>query len=159
MAESENTSGPLGIRTSLWLIVCGIALLCALVITRSQRYTRGKEKSASESDGSTAQVSSVDTQARPRRRISDQWKGSVPAALTAQEAGTLACNMANARAKELYGCEPFRDPPPARTDEAGWVWTDCRAHGRTDLEAKVRLAPDGSEQNIEVIVLLLDYSL
>jgi hypothetical protein len=73
--------------------------------------------------------------------------------LTAEQAGELARHLANERAKELYTREPFRESHPARLVEGGWTWFDRRGYGLGDMEANVRFAPDGSAQQVEVLLL------
>jgi hypothetical protein len=76
--------------------------------------------------------------------------------LAAEEAGAVACRIANERALELYRCRPFTEDFPASREGSSWVWRQRRAQGKGDVEASVRLTGDGLAQ--EVDVLLLDFS-
>ena len=75
------------------------------------------------------------------------------AILTAEQAGELARQLANEKAKELYTREPFRESHPARLVENSWTWFDRRAYGLGDMEASIRFAPDGSARQVEVLLL------
>ena len=74
--------------------------------------------------------------------------------LTAAQAEALAVRLANERAQALYRCQPFRSGKPADWVQGGWVWRDLRALGTGDLEATVKFAADGT--NPEVNIILLD---
>ena len=56
-------------------------------------------------------------------------------------------------AQTQFQCQPFRGGPPAHFVQGQWVWRDLKAHGQTDLEARVRFAPDGASPSVTVILL------
>lgn len=73
------------------------------------------------------------------------------ATLTADQAGTLAQQLANEKAQTLFNCQPFREGPPSRFVQGRWVWRDRRGHGFTDIEGTVEFEAD--EPNVNVILL------
>jgi beta-lactamase regulating signal transducer with metallopeptidase domain len=77
--------------------------------------------------------------------------------LTGAQAEALAEQLANAKAKALYNCQPFRKGTPATFVQGRWVWHDLRGQGSSDVEATVKFAADGT--NPEVAVILLDSRL
>jgi hypothetical protein len=74
--------------------------------------------------------------------------------LTAAEAEALAIELANEKAQALYNCQPFRKGTPAELVQGHWVWHDLRGYQVFDVEATVKFAADGT--NPEVDVMLLD---
>ncbi len=77
--------------------------------------------------------------------------------LTGAQAEALAEQLANEKAKALYNCQPFRKGTPATFVQRHWVWHDLRGQGSSDVEATVKFAADGT--NPEVNVILLDSRL
>jgi hypothetical protein len=75
------------------------------------------------------------------------------AALTADQARTLARQFANEEARALYGFQPFWNGAPASFVQGRWVWRDRRGCAFGDMEATVSLAPDGSARSVDVILL------
>jgi hypothetical protein len=75
-----------------------------------------------------------------------------PRALTNEKASKLARSLANAKALELYRCQPFSDGA-ARFDNGLWVWREERGRGLLDYEATVELAADGSARRVDVVAL------
>jgi hypothetical protein len=75
------------------------------------------------------------------------------ATLTADQAGTLAQQLANEKAQTLYGSQPFRNGPPARFAQGHWTWHDLRARGQGDIEATVEFAADGADPKVTVLWL------
>ena len=73
--------------------------------------------------------------------------------LNAEQARTVALQLANDKAFELYHCQPFHDGPPARFAQGRWVWTDREGYGICDFEAKVDLAADGSSHTVDLKLL------
>jgi len=73
-------------------------------------------------------------------------------ALTAEQATTLARQLANDKASTLYRCQPFQDGQPARFKAGHWVWTDRRGVGQTDMQVTVELAADGSTNSVDLKV-------
>jgi len=73
--------------------------------------------------------------------------------LTADQARTLARQLANEQARSLYGSEPFWNGAPARFVQGRWVWNDRRAYGLCDIQATVSLAVDGSSRSVDVMLL------
>ena len=75
------------------------------------------------------------------------------ARLTADQAGSLAQQLANEKAKTLFNCQPFRNGQPAQLVQGHWVWHDLRGQGRGDLEATVKFALDGANPDVSVTQL------
>jgi hypothetical protein len=65
------------------------------------------------------------------------------AAITAEQAGTIATQLANDKAFSLYHCRPFQDGQPARCVAGHWIWIARQGLGHTDIEAHVKLAANG----------------
>ncbi len=72
------------------------------------------------------------------------------ASLTAEQARTVATQLANVKAKALYHCQPFQDGQPAQFIKGCWVWTNSRGFGLGDIEGRVELAADGSTNSVKV---------
>ena len=75
------------------------------------------------------------------------------AALTEKKASDLARSLANAKARELFRCQPFSDGPAAQFDKGLWVWHDQHGRGLVDYEATVELAADGTANRVNVSLL------
>jgi hypothetical protein len=121
--KTEKHRGPLGIRFNVWLFVSGLLLVCGLLISlpslqESRRIAdaaRAPEKLAPQDGSTKAKMNSW-------RRANSSFTSEsfqpndlgAPVSLTNEAATKLACERANQRAKELYGCEPFADVPPAQ---------------------------------------------
>ena len=73
--------------------------------------------------------------------------------LTAAQAETKAVELANAKAQELYSCQPFQKGRPAELVDGKWVWHDGRAHGAGDMQATVKFAADGTSPEVKVVLL------
>jgi hypothetical protein len=73
--------------------------------------------------------------------------------LTAAQALALAEQLANEKAQTLYNCQPFRNGPPAKLVQGYWVWHDQRGQGAGDVEATVKFAADGTNPDVNVILL------
>jgi len=73
--------------------------------------------------------------------------------LTADQAGTVALQLANDKASTLYHCRPFQDGSPARLAAGRWVWKQRKGYGQGDYQATVELAANGSTNNVEVFLL------
>jgi hypothetical protein len=72
------------------------------------------------------------------------------ASLTAEQARSLAIQLANDKAFTLYHCQPFRDGEPTHFVAGHWIWTDQQGFGLGDVQASVELAADGSTHNVDV---------
>ncbi len=72
------------------------------------------------------------------------------AGLTADQARSMAVQLANDKAAELYGCRPFHDNLSAHFAAGCWRWTTRQGAGYTDFQATVELAADGSTNHVEV---------
>ena len=72
------------------------------------------------------------------------------AALTAEQARSLAIKLANDKALALYHCQPFLDGQPAQFVAGHWIWTSRQGFGHGDVHAKVELAADGSTHDVDV---------
>jgi len=73
--------------------------------------------------------------------------------LTADQAGALALKLANDKALTIYHCQIFQDARTARYVQGHWEWSERQGFGRCDLEAAVKLAPDGSTNAVDVKLL------
>jgi hypothetical protein len=73
-----------------------------------------------------------------------------PTTLTAVQAQALAQNLANEKAQNLYGIQPFRNSPPAEFIHGRWAWHDLRSWGSGDIEATVEFAADGAKPTVSV---------
>jgi hypothetical protein len=73
-------------------------------------------------------------------------------ALTAEQATSLAVQLANGKASALYQVQPFRDAQPARFKAGRWVWTDQRGVRHEDMQVAVELAADGSTNRVDLKV-------
>lgn len=70
------------------------------------------------------------------------------AALTSDQAGSLAQQLANAKAQTLYHCQPFHTAEPAQFIKNHWVWHQIQGQGKGDLEAKVEFKADGANPKV-----------
>jgi hypothetical protein len=75
------------------------------------------------------------------------------ASLTPDQASTLAIRLANHRADTFYHCQPFHDGQPAHLVAGHWVWAGQQGFGRGDLQATVKLAADGSTNDVALLLL------
>jgi beta-lactamase regulating signal transducer with metallopeptidase domain len=73
--------------------------------------------------------------------------------LTGAQAEALGVQLANEKAQAQYNCQPFREGTPAELVQGHWVWHDLRARGSFDLEATVKFAADGTNPDVNVILL------
>jgi hypothetical protein len=73
--------------------------------------------------------------------------------MEATEAAQLARSLANRQAMALYHCEPFVNGPAAVWTNEHWLWRARQGLGQGDMEATVSLAPDGSTQSVQVLLL------
>jgi hypothetical protein len=71
-------------------------------------------------------------------------------ALSTDQADALALQLANDKALTIYNYQPFRDARTARFVQGHWEWSQRRGFGHCDLEATVKLAPDGSTNAVDV---------
>jgi hypothetical protein len=74
-------------------------------------------------------------------------------ALTADQAGLLAQQLANEKAQALYNCQPFRDAPPAQWVQGRWQWYRLQAQGQGDMEAAVEFSANGTGPKVTVVRL------
>ena len=72
------------------------------------------------------------------------------ASLNAEQAKTMAIQLANDRAFKLYRCQPFQVGEPARLVAGQWVWASHQGFGLGDLQATVKLARDGSTNQVDL---------
>ena len=75
------------------------------------------------------------------------------APLTAEQAQSIAVQLANSKASTLYRCQPFSRSQAARFTQGRWVWSDRQGYGAGDIEATVELAADGSTNSVDLKVL------
>jgi hypothetical protein len=73
--------------------------------------------------------------------------------LTADQADAFALQLANDKALKIYNFEPFQDVRTARFFQGHWEWSQRQGFGHCDLEATVKLAPDGSTNAVDVRLL------
>ncbi len=73
--------------------------------------------------------------------------------LNAEQARTVALQLANDKAFALYHCQPVRDGQPARFAQGHWVWIDRQGYGHLDFEVTVELAADGSPRTVDLKLL------
>src|SRR4051812_19478965 len=128
--RKEKREGLLGIRTTVWVTVCGAMFLTLLLISLSheQSLELGARISSSSNDSAPEKLV-MDRGAgirHERRRLAPlrvrESRTNGVAFLNAEEAKALALVLANQKAKELFGCEPFRDGTSIQTVDGGWVW-------------------------------------
>ncbi|HEX5399935.1 MAG TPA: hypothetical protein VFY06_12900 [Verrucomicrobiae bacterium] len=70
------------------------------------------------------------------------------ASLDTEQATALATQLANEKAFTVYHSQPFQKGQPAHFEAGHWIWTGRRGVGRSDLQATVELAADGSTNNV-----------
>jgi hypothetical protein len=75
------------------------------------------------------------------------------ARLTAEQAKTLAMQLANEKTDALYHQQPFQDSQSARFEEGHWIWSESRGFGAGDIQARVDLAADGSTNSVDIKLL------
>ena len=73
--------------------------------------------------------------------------------LSADQANALALKLANEKALAIYNCQIFQDTRTARFVQGHWEWSQRQGFGHCDLEATVKLAPDGSTNAVDVKLL------
>jgi len=73
--------------------------------------------------------------------------------LTADQADARALKLANDKALTIYNCQIFQDARTARFAQGHWEWSQRQGFGHCDLEATVKLAPDGSTNAVDVKLL------
>lgn len=76
-----------------------------------------------------------------------------PAALTLGQATDLAQQLANDKAEAMYQCRPFSNGPPAQLLQGCWIWHTRQGQGQADIEATVKLATNGADPNVSVLLL------
>jgi len=75
------------------------------------------------------------------------------ASLTVEQATRIARQLANDKAAALYHWQPFLGSQPARLVANQWVWTEHQGFGYGDIQAEVKLAPDGTAKKVEIQIL------
>jgi hypothetical protein len=152
--QKQNADGPMGIRTGVWLIVFGLLSVCVILVTLfSSAGDRPANEAAFAPAGESPHGFSKPSKARAWQPDL-QFSGLGPSTpQDAEEAARFASLAANQRARELFDCEPFGDERPARLIDGRWVWSDSRGQGRSDLEATVEFAADGTVQSVDVLWL------
>ena len=78
---------------------------------------------------------------------------SHPQALMSQQATSLALQLANEKAFDVYQCQPFQDGQPAHWSDGHWIWSGQSGYGKADLEATVLLAANGTMPNVKLQLL------
>jgi uncharacterized protein YcfL len=72
------------------------------------------------------------------------------AALTAEQATTVAIRLANDKASTLYQHQPFVAGQPAQFVAGHWLWVARQGFGRGDIQATVEVAMDGSTNHVDL---------
>jgi len=72
------------------------------------------------------------------------------ASLSAEQATSLAVQLANAKAGATYHREPFHDGQTATFESGHWVWRELTTG---DLEATVEIAADSSTNSVSLNLL------
>lgn len=72
------------------------------------------------------------------------------ASLNAEQAKTVAIQLANDQAFKRYQCQPFQAGEPARLIAGQWIWASHQGFGHGDLQATVKLASDGSTNQVDL---------
>lgn len=72
------------------------------------------------------------------------------ASLTAEQATTVAIQLANGKASTLYQHQPFVAGQPAQFVAGHWHWVARQGFGRGDIQATVELAADGSTNSVDL---------
>jgi hypothetical protein len=88
---------------------------------------------------------------KPAARRASEAPQGLP--MEAPEATQMARTLANQQALALYRCEPFVNGPSAVWTNEHWFWSARQGLGKGDIEAVVSLAPDGSTQSVQVLLL------
>jgi hypothetical protein len=71
-------------------------------------------------------------------------------ALTAEQATITAVRLANEKASTLFHQQPFVAGHPADFVGGRWLWLARQGFGRSDIQATVELAMDGSTNSVDV---------
>jgi hypothetical protein len=140
-----------GIRPGVWLFLLLSLLLCTLSIGIVER-DRNDLQVAMASRSSNRLTSAQEVSFRGPEATS-RTKATWSRRLTAQDADVFARKLANAKAIELFECEPFRNSTAARFVDGQWVWSARQALGYGDIEASVSFGADGSQPAVEIFVL------
>ena len=74
-------------------------------------------------------------------------------ALTSEQAGSLAQELANEKAQSLYHCQPFQRAQPAQFIEGHWTWHQIQGQGKGDVEAQVEFKANGADPKVSVMRL------
>ena len=72
------------------------------------------------------------------------------ASLTTEQATTIAIRLANDKASTLYQHQPFVAGQPAQFVAGHWLWVARQGFGRSDIQATVELAADGSTNSVSL---------
>ena len=70
--------------------------------------------------------------------------------LTAEQATITAVRLANEKASTLFHQQPFVAGHPADFVGGRWLWLARQGFGRSDIQATVELARDGSTNSVDV---------
>jgi len=140
-----------GVRAGVWLFV-----LALLVLGTFPLWWPGRPDPAPPSQLLSSPVSEVQSPRDLRSPVMHATRAAAEPdsfSLAAEEAGAVACRIANERALELYRCKPFTEDFPASREGSSWVWRQRRGQGKGDVEASVRLTGDGLPQDVDVLLL------
>jgi hypothetical protein len=75
------------------------------------------------------------------------------ARLTADQAATLAMQLANDKANQLFHRRPFQNCLPAYFTAGHWIWTCSQGVNLEDFQARVELAANGSTNSVDIKLL------
>jgi hypothetical protein len=73
--------------------------------------------------------------------------------LTPDQATAIAIRLANDKASTIYHFQPFRDCQPAKFTERYWIWVQEQGYGAGDIQATVKIAVDGSTNDVDLKLL------
>src|SRR5213592_3593711 len=75
---NHKVSGPLGIRTSVWFIICGVLLTCVLLISISRRHASPSavQAASADEDATRHELSHTRSGVRPIYRVPPPDTGS-----------------------------------------------------------------------------------
>ena len=159
--QSQRGNSLREIRAGVWLVAAASLILCVVAICLSRREGGRRGNTAASNPREAARQQAFmqpkpNVPARDRKHAGAMFtpeSRQSSLVLNSEEAKALARRVANEKARELYGCEPFWNGPSARLVNGYWTWSDRRARGSADIEATVDFETDGSMRSVDVILL------
>ena len=154
--RQQQRDGPLGVRPGVWLFL-GAALLSLIVLSSFRAPAkRDREHSSVRTANALTIQSRAELPADAAKAVSSSVTPLPARPLRPDEAKELAARLANQKARELYGCEPFIELEPAFFAQGCWTWFAVRGRGYGDLEARVEFCADGSFPSTDINLLISD---